>query len=239
FGGHSYLKPLETGTCRWFFSNSLSIPDYHSGLLSETSSMLQITRFLDDLERRYPLEKSRPAAGQPLPSTPDPFADHDLSRRNTLGPSSHDPPDLPDAGRRRRDRLRPGAPGAVNSAVGLRGAVLHRPADIAEVVVSAGDPGPMTATEAPARGDRSGPLGLRTTADRKDRLLEGRSSGLVLADPSTGPLGGRRVGAGIIPDTAPSKSLAAYAVAFRAAGLDLLTSFRANPNTVRQVITTD
>src|SRR5208337_2740591 len=88
---------------------------------------------------------------------------------------------------------------------------------------------PMTATEAPARGDRSGPLGLRTTADRKDRLLEGRSSGLVLADPSTGPLGGRRVGAGIIPDTAPSKSLAAYAVAFRAAGLDLLTSFRANP----------
>lgn len=97
------------------------------------------------------------------------------------------------------------------------------------MVVSAGDPGPMTATEAPARGDRSGPLGLRTTADRKDRLLEGRSSGLVLADPSTGPLGGRRVGAGIIPDTAPSKSLAAYAVAFRAAGLDLLTSFRANP----------
>jgi len=51
---------------------------------------------------------------------------------------------------------------------------------------------------------------------------------LVLADPSTGPLGDRRVGAGIIPDTAPSKSLAAYAVAFRAAGLDLLTSFRAN-----------
>ena len=38
-----------------------------------------------------------------------------------------------------------------------------------------------------------------------------------------------RVGVGIIPDTAPSKSLAAYAVAFRAAGLDLLTSFRANP----------
>jgi hypothetical protein len=59
------------------------------------------------------------------------------------------------------------------------------------MVVSAGDPGPMTATEAPARGDRSCPLGLRTTADRKDRLLEERSSGLVLADPSTGPLGGR------------------------------------------------
>jgi hypothetical protein len=89
----------------------------------------------------------------------------------------------------------------------------------------------MTATEAPARRDRSCPLGLRTTADRKDRLLEGRSAGLVLADPSTGPLGGRagRGGAGIIPDTALSKSLAASAVAFRAAGLDLLTSFPANP----------
>ena len=34
---HSYLKPLETGTCRWFFSSSLSVPDYHSGLLSVTS----------------------------------------------------------------------------------------------------------------------------------------------------------------------------------------------------------
>ena len=38
-----------------------------------------------------------------------------------------------------------------------------------------------------------------------------------------------RVGAGIIPDTALSKSLAAYAVAFRAAGLDLDTSFPADP----------
>jgi predicted nucleic acid-binding protein len=28
---------LETGTCRWFFASSLSLPDYHSGLLSETS----------------------------------------------------------------------------------------------------------------------------------------------------------------------------------------------------------
>ena len=26
-------------TCRWFFSSSLSLPDYHSGLLSETSSL--------------------------------------------------------------------------------------------------------------------------------------------------------------------------------------------------------
>ena len=86
----------------------------------------------------------------------------------------------------------------------------------------------MTATEAPARGDRSCPLGLRTTADRKDRLLEGRSAGLVLADPSTGPLGGRRVGVGIIPDTALSKSLAAHAAAFRAAGPDLDTSFPAD-----------
>ncbi len=86
----------------------------------------------------------------------------------------------------------------------------------------------MTATEAPARGDRSCPLGLRTTADRKDRLLEGRSAGLGLADASTGPLGGR-VGAGIIPDTALSKSLAGYAVAFRAAGLDLDATFPADP----------
>src|SRR5271166_4085246 len=138
-----------------------------------------------------PAREVTPRRGAVAPVDTRPFADHDLSRRNTLGPSSHDPPDLPDARRRRRDRLRPDAPGAVNSAVGLRGAVLHRPADIAEVVVSAGDPGPMTATEAPARGDRSGPLGLQTTADRKDRLLEGGSSGLVLADPSTGPLGGR------------------------------------------------
>ena len=43
-----------------------------------------------------------------------------------------------------------------------------------------------------------------------------------------------RVGAGIIPDTALSKSLAARAAAFRAAafrtaGLDLLTSFAADP----------
>ena len=52
---------------------------------------------------------------------------------------------------------------------------------------------------------------------------------MVLADPSTGPLGGRRVGAGIIPDAAPSKSLAAHAAAFCAAGLDLLTSFPADP----------
>jgi hypothetical protein len=36
---HSYLKPLETGTCRWFFSSSLSVPDYHSGLLSVTSQL--------------------------------------------------------------------------------------------------------------------------------------------------------------------------------------------------------
>ena len=49
-----------------------------------------------------------------------------------------------------------------------------------------------------------------------------------LADASTGPLG-ERVGEGIIPDTALSKSLAAYAVAFRAAGLDFLTSFPADP----------
>jgi len=50
---------------------------------------------------------------------------------------------------------------------------------------------------------------------------------LGLADAGTGPLGGR-VGEGIIPDTALCKSLAAYAVAFRAAGLDLLTSFPAD-----------
>ena len=38
-----------------------------------------------------------------------------------------------------------------------------------------------------------------------------------------------RVGAGIIPDTALSKSLAAYALSFRATEPDLLTSFPANP----------
>jgi len=52
---------------------------------------------------------------------------------------------------------------------------------------------------------------------------------LVLADPSTGPLAGRASRGGHLPDTALSKSLAAYAVAFRAAGLDLLTSFPADP----------
>ena len=41
---HSYLKPLETGTCRWFFSISLSVPDYHSGLLSETSRLTFSTK---------------------------------------------------------------------------------------------------------------------------------------------------------------------------------------------------
>ncbi len=40
---HSYLKPLETGTCRWFFSISLSVPDYHSGLLSITSDLSSST----------------------------------------------------------------------------------------------------------------------------------------------------------------------------------------------------
>lgn len=38
-----------------------------------------------------------------------------------------------------------------------------------------------------------------------------------------------RVGAGIIPDTALSKALAAYAVSFRAAGLDLDATFPADP----------
>ena len=43
------LKPLETGTCRWFFLNSLSIPDYHSGLLSETSDLLRQDRSDDPI----------------------------------------------------------------------------------------------------------------------------------------------------------------------------------------------
>ena len=33
FGGHSYLKPLETATCRWFFASSLSVPNYHSAFV--------------------------------------------------------------------------------------------------------------------------------------------------------------------------------------------------------------
>ena len=71
FGGHSYLKPLETGTCRWFFSSSLSVPDYHSGLLSVTSNWLRLGAFLsplapspsDSLVRRRSPDPAHPVPG--------------------------------------------------------------------------------------------------------------------------------------------------------------------------------
>ena len=50
---HSYLKPLETRTCRWSFSSSLSVPDYHSGLLSVTSN-IKWTSFLPGPRNRAP-----------------------------------------------------------------------------------------------------------------------------------------------------------------------------------------